>query len=182
MATTDKFKMLSYGQKFRIKKADVVFLLLLASAGGMYYYTEKYFFLVLTIALGILYLPILIIKLLFHWGRTKEMTMEQALRKVKHYDTSDWRKSKAMITQIIPGDIITENGKAVAKMTAFTVRLENYGDNPMVNEARIFDVIMPIAHFQSFGINTRVDVLVKPTRFTAIFDPENENWHYEKKN
>lgn len=178
MATTDKFKMLSHG----LKKADIVSLLLLASAGGMYYYTGKYFFLVLTVSLGILYLPILILKLIFHWGRTKEMTMAQALRKVKHHDTSDWRKSKAMITQILPGDIITENGKAVAKMTAFTVRLENYGDNPMVNEARIFDVIMPIAHFQSFGINTKVDFLVKLTRFTAIFDPENENWHYEKKN
>ena len=182
MATPDKFKMLSNGQKFRIKKADVVFLLLLVSAVGVYFYTEKYFFLVLTIALGILYLPILIIKLLFQWGRTKEMTMEQALRKVKHYDTSDWRKSKAIITQIIPCDIITKNGRVAAKMTSFTVRLENYGDNPMVNEARIFDKIMPIAHFQSFGINTKVDVLVNPSRNTAIFDPENENWHYEIRN
>jgi hypothetical protein len=182
MATPDKFKMLSHGQKFRIKKADIVFLLLLASAGGMYYYTGKYFFMVLTVSLGILYLPILILKLIFHWGRTKEMTMEQALRKVKHYDTSDWRKSKAMITQILPGDIITENGKAVAKMTSFKVWLENYGENPMINEAFISDVIMPITHFQSFAINTQVDVLVKPTRITAIFDPENENWHYEMKN
>jgi len=179
MATPDKFRMLSHGQKFRIRKADVVFLLLLASASGMYYYTGKYFFLVLAIALGILYLPILIIKLSFHWGRTKEISMEQALKKVKHYDASDWRKSKAIITQIIPCDIITENGKAVAKMTSFTVRLENYGDNPMLNEARIFDVIMPIAHFQSFGINTKVNVLVNPNKVTAIFEPENEDWHYE---
>ena len=182
MESTDKFKMLSHGQKFRIRKVDVVFYLLIASAGVLCCYTKHLFFLILLGVLILLYLPILMLKLIVHFfGRTKEMTMEQALREVRHYDTSDWVKSKAIITQILPGNIIKENGKAVAKMTAFKVRLENYGENPMINEAYIPAMVMPITHFQSFGINTQVDVLVKPTRMTAIFDPENEDWHYEVK-
>lgn len=182
MESTEKFKVLSHGQKFRIRKVDLVFYLLIASAGVLCCYTKHLFFLILLGVLILLYLPILMLKLIVHFfGRTKEMTMEQALREVKHYDTSDWVKSKAIITQILPGNIIKENGKAVAKMTAFKVRLENYGENPMINEAYIPAMVMPITHFQSFGINTQVDVLVKPTRMTAIFDPENEDWHYEMK-
>lgn len=187
---SDPYQFMSNGQKFRIKKVDIIFwfiilifgglsLLMFGKLGNAISLTQNSLLALIcgTIAIGasILYFPILIIKFLFHWGRTENLTRQQALGKIKAKNTSNWIKSKAIIIQTIPHANIVENGEIVAKLTSFKIKLEHYEGIPMITKADIFDVIIPLADLPKFGINTKINVLVSPNRLTAVFDTETKS-------
>ena len=140
-----------------------------------------------------IYLPFAIVVaglwlLLFIMGKLivskplKELTMQQAQKQIaKHKNTSDWAKTKGIITRFVPLNKIVENGEVVAQLYYFYLQTEREAGVLRTDKAAVGGHIIPISHVGSFGINTPVNVLVNKTGAWAIFDPENENWHYEVK-
>jgi heme/copper-type cytochrome/quinol oxidase subunit 4 len=112
----------------------------------------------------------------------KELTMQEAETQIeKHEDTSNWSKTKGVITRFIPLNKIIENGQVVAQLYYFYLQTEREASVLRTDKTVVGGHIIPISHVGSFSINTPVNVLVNKTGAWAIFDPEQEDWHYEKK-
>ena len=175
-------------QKFKNKiKAHSFFILSILFCWYLYQSSGRKIFGVITVGLAILYVMFFLMGLLIRGSALMgaaptEISMEEAKKKIKqHKDTSDWTKTKGVITRFIPDSKIVENGQVTAQLFAFYIQTERDANVLRSDKAFISGHIIPVSHIGSFGINTLVDVLVNKTGAWAIFDLENENWHYEVK-
>lgn len=168
-------------------KVHSFFILSILLCWYLYQSTGKKILGMMTVGLVIIYLMLFLMGLLFRGSALtgaapKEISMEEAQKKIKqHKDTSDWTKAKGIITRFIPDSKIIENGQVTAQLFAFYIQTERDANVLRSDKAFISGHIIPVSHIGSFGINMSVDVLVNKTGAWAIFDHENENWHYEIK-
>lgn len=152
----------------------VIFLLL-------YLKTQNFVFLVISIVIVGLWLLLFTLgKLLNANGKPlKNLTMAEAKKKIaSHKDTSSWSPTRGVITRFVPLNKIIENGQTVAQLYYFYIQTERESGVLRTDKTVVGGHIIPILHVGSFGINTTVHVLVNKTGAWAIFDPENENWHF----
>ncbi len=168
-------------------KVHSFFILSILLCWYFYQSTGRKIFGMVIVGLAIIYLMVFLMGLLFRGSaltRTvpKEISMEEAQKKTaQHKDTSGWTKVKGIITRFIPDSKIVENGQVTAQLFAFYIQTERDANVLRSDKAFISGHIIPVSHIGSFGINTPVDVLVNKTGAWAVFDKENENWHYEVK-
>lgn len=168
-------------------KAHSFFILTILLCWYFYQSTGRKVFGIMTVGLVIIYLMLFLMGLLMR-GSTlmsnnpKEISMEEAKKKInQHENISDWTKVKGIITRFIPDSKIVENGQVTAQLFAFYIQTERDANVLRSDKAFISGHIIPVSHIGSFGINTPVDVIVNKTGAWAVFDPENENWHYKVK-
>lgn len=168
-------------------KAHSFFILSILLCWYFYQSSGNEIFGIMIAVLAILYVMFFLMGLLMRGSALMgaaqtEISMEEAKKKiVQHKDTSGWTKVKGVITRFIPDSKIVENGQVVAQLFAFYIQTERDANVLRSDKAFISGHIIPISHIGSFGINTPVDVLVNKTGSWAIFDSENENWHYQLK-
>jgi len=95
-------------------------------------------------------------------------------------DTSGWEHKRAIIQQYTPGGNVEDKGTVIGKIFHFMVEIDD--DNGSRWKTLIKNKFIPLEHLGSFGKFSEVMVCYNPNqKYEAIFDPENENWHYEKK-
>ncbi len=168
-------------------KVHSFFILSILLCWYFYQSTERKIFGMVIVGLAIIYLMFFLMGLLFRGSALtgaapKEISMEEAQKKTaQHKDTSGWTKAKGIITRFIPDSKIVENGQVTGQLFAFYIQTERDANVLRSDKAFINAHIIPVSHIGSFGINTPVDVLVNKTGAWAVFEPENENWHYEVK-
>lgn len=168
-------------------KAHSFFILSILLCWYFYQSTGRKIFGILIAVLAILYVIFFLMGLLMRgsalMGATPtEISMEEAKKRTaQHKDTSNWTKAKGIITRFIPDSKIVENGLVKAQLFAFYIQTERDDNTLRSDKAFISGHIIPVSHIGSFGINTPVDILVNKTGALAVFDSENENWHYEVK-
>lgn len=98
----------------------------------------------------------------------------------KQYDTTGWLSARAVIITFNALGKVMDNGKDAGRLFAFMVQIE--GEDTSRWRTLIKDIVIPESHLKSFGKYTEVMVLYNPSnKYEAVFDPENEDWHYEVK-
>lgn len=168
-------------------KSHSFFILSILLCWYLYQSTGRKIFGIMTAVLAILYVMFFLMGLIFRGSALtgtapKEISMEGSQKKrAQHKDTSGWTKAKGIITRFIPDSKIVENGQVVAQLFAFYIQTARDATILRSDKAFISGHIIPVSHIGSFGINTPIQVLVNRTGAWAVFDPENENWHYEVK-
>ena len=159
-------------KKLRIRKFDYIIWGILLILGILVYTTNNSIFVLLAFPFLLLYGGIWILRLLlFFLGQTKQISSSETPN--RQVDTSSWIKCRGLILEVLPGDEIVENGKVIAKLIDFVIKLEEYGDISMIHNTYVKGFKMPISHFGSFAINTQVTVFVNPKHqlTDAVFDP-----------
>ncbi len=95
-------------------------------------------------------------------------------------DTSGWEHKRAIIQHYTPGGNVEDRGIIIGKIFNFMVQIDD--DNGSRWTTLIKNKFIPLEHLGSFGKFSEVMVRYNPDKkHEAVFDPENENWHYEKK-
>lgn len=167
-------------KNIRLKKFDYFIWAVLLIVGSLSYITGSYKLLLIAFPFLLLYVAVWTLRLLlFFLGQTKQISLSE-LPGTKA-DTSGWIKCRGILSKILPGHEVVENGRVVARLMDFEVKLEKYDGEAFIHNTYVRDVVMPVSHLGSFGINTQVCVLVNPKhRLTeAVFVPDQVAWHFE---
>lgn len=163
--------------------SHIFFLLILFFSGRLFFTTNNTLSGIVFLIALMIYVPTLTYIYLFLKPKQKRDNKIIPLSSLKpdETNTNGWEHKRAIIQQYLPSGNVDDNGTIVGKLFNFMVQIDD--DNGSRWTTLVKDKFIPIAHIGSFGKFTETMVLYNPgNKYKAIFDPENKNWHYEKKN
>lgn len=173
-------------KKMKIFRIDVFFWILLLVFGGCWYGLENKFIwqTIFLLTAGFYLFLSFIIRAVFLQSQKENQgvtRLSDIQKKQQGLDTTTWLSAHAVIINMNPLGKVMDNGKEAGRLFAFQVQIDGMDGGTW--RTLIKDKIIPVNHLNSFGRKTEVRVLYNPENKykDVVFDPENENWHYEKK-